>query len=61
MISDWRPQGIYSPACQGGFDSGHLRALVEFVMIGSTQYFAMGHEFTVQGAAGKYNLGVLSM
>lgn len=40
---------------------GHLLALVESVIVGSTQYFAMGHEITVKGAAGKHDLGILNM
>lgn len=47
MISGWWPQGLYNPGCHGGFYSSHLLALVEFVIVGSTQYFAMGHEITV--------------
>lgn len=61
MISGWWPQGLYNPGCRGGFYSGHLLALVEFFIVGSTQYFAMGHEITVQGAARKHDLGILNM
>lgn len=61
MISRWWPQGLYNPGRHGGFYSGHLLALVEFVIVGSTQYFPTGHEITVSGAARKYDLGILNM
>lgn len=47
MTSGWWPQGLYNSGRHDGFYSGHLLALVEFVIVGSTQYFAMGHEITV--------------
>lgn len=61
MISGWWSRGIYHPGRHGGSYPSHLLALVEFVIVGSTQYFAMGHEFTVQETAGKRDLGVLNM
>lgn len=47
MISSWWPQGLYNRGRRSGFFFGHLLALVESVIVGSTQYFAMGHEITV--------------